>query len=393
MAEMFSGDLFVSEKSMQSIRMLFIDNLRALVIVLVMVLHVCSTYGGEDSWYYKEGHPDIITVSLLTVCTAIIGVFPMGLLFLIAGYFTPASCDRKGAWRFLKDRLLRLGIPMLFFDFIIQPILIYTVDASVNGYDGTFRKMLKDYYSGFHIGTGPLWFVEALLIFTVVYVLWKQVVCPAAKSGHNNIQLPSNLSIAAFAIVLGLVTFAVRIWLPMGWIFEPLNLQLAFFPQYICLFVIGVAAYRHNWLAQVPNAMGRLWQGISLVFIIVLLPVLFFAGGAANDDISPYLGGLHWQCLAFALWEQFLTLAMIIALLVFFRERLNRQARLAKEMSAGAYTVYIIHAPVLVFFTLAIRHIDFYPLLKFAVVVIVTIPLCFAVGGFIRRLPLAKRIL
>ena len=170
---------------MQSSRMLYIDNLRTLVIALVIVLHVCSTYGGEDSWYYKEGHPDIITSSVLTVCTAMVGVFPMGLLFLIAGYFTPASYEHKGTWRFLKDRLLRLGIPMLFFDFIIQPILIYTVDVSVNGYDGTFRKMLKDYYGSFHIGTGPLWFVEALLIFTLVYVLWKQVVCPAAKSGHS----------------------------------------------------------------------------------------------------------------------------------------------------------------------------------------------------------------
>jgi surface polysaccharide O-acyltransferase-like enzyme len=253
--------------------------------------------------------------------------------------------------------------------------------------------MLRDYYGSFHMGSGPLWFLEALLVFTVVYVLWRQVVSRAARSGQSDMQLPSNMSIAALALVLGVVTFAVRIRFPMGWTFEPLNLQPAFFPQYICLFVIGVAGYRGNWLTRIPNAVGRLWQRISLVFLIVLLPVLFVAGGGANDDISPYLGGFHWLSLAFSLWEQFLGIAMIIGLLVFFRERLNRQARLAEEMSASAYTVYIIHTPVLVFFTLAIRHIGLYPLLKFAMVAIVTVPLCFAVGGAIRRLPLVRRIL
>jgi hypothetical protein len=33
----------------------------------------------------------------------------MGILFLLAGYFTPGSLERKSYARFLSDRFLRLG--------------------------------------------------------------------------------------------------------------------------------------------------------------------------------------------------------------------------------------------------------------------------------------------
>jgi peptidoglycan/LPS O-acetylase OafA/YrhL len=378
---------------MERARLFFIDNLRILLIALVIIQHVSVTYGGEGSWYYKEGEADIITSSVLSVHNAIVQSFFMGMLFLIAGYFTPASYDRKGTRRFLSDRLLRLGIPMLFFDLAIEPILDYTMMVNVGGFNGTFRQVLARHYSTFHIGTGPLWFVETLLIFAAVYVVWRNVSGRAGSSGKTNGEMPGNLLIAALAIALGLVTFVVRIWLPIGWAFGPLNLQFPLFPQYICLFIVGVAAYRRNWLGRIPITTGRLWQGIVVVFIVVLIPVLFVAGGATTGNLSPYLGGLHWQCFTYALWEQCLGIAMIIGLFDLFRQKFDRQGKLAKELSTGSYTVYIIHAPVLVFFTLAIRNITLYPLLKFALVAIVTVPLCFALASVIRRLPLARRIL
>jgi len=79
--------------------------------------------------------------------------------------------------------------------------------------------------------------------------------------------------------------------------------------------------------------------------------------------------------------------------LVLFRQKFNRQGKLMKELAASSYTVYIIHAPVLVFFTLAIRNITLYPLLKFALAVLVAVPLCFALGNVVRKLPAARRIL
>ncbi len=335
----------------------------------------------------------MITSIVLTVHNAINQSFFMGFLFLISGYFTAASYDRKGPRRFLKDRLLRLGIPILCYDFVIGPLMVYPlIRIGAKESPGSYFDFLARYYSRFHVGTGPLWFVEALLFFAVFYVLWRGFTKKGSPAVQSDGKMPRNVAIAAFALALGAVTFVVRIWLPIGWAFGPLNLQFPFFPQYIGLFIMGIAAYRHNWFMRIPNAIGKFWFRIAIIFIVILLPALFVLGGASGD-ISPFMGGVHWQCFAYSFWEQFVGVAMIISLLVLFRNRFNRQGRVAKIMSASSYTAYIVHAPVLVLLTLAIRNITLYPLLKFALAGPIAILLCFALGNFIRQLPLARQIL
>ena len=378
---------------MERARLFFVDNLRILLITLIMMLHLSITYGGAGGWYYRNVPEGYMSV-LLTWHNGTIQAFALGLFFMISGYFTPGSYDRKGPRRFLKDRLLRLGIPLLCYDFIIQPLLAYPlIQVGAKETTGSYFDYLVRYYSRFHIGTGPLWFVEALLIFAVFYVLWRvfaQKLCPFVK---NDRKIPGNVAIAAFALVLGAVSFLVRIWLPIGWNFEPLNFQFPFFPQYICMFIVGIFAYRHNWLMRIPDSMGRFWLFVGIFFIVVLFPALFILGGTPKVDITIFMGGLHWQCLAQALWEQSICVSMVIGLVVLFRKRFNHQTRLTKAMSASAYTAYIIHAPVVVLVTLAMRNISLYHLLKFALAVAIAVPLCFSVANFIRQLPLARRIL
>ena len=198
------------------------------------------------------------------------------------------------------------------------------------------------------------------------------------------------MAIAMFALALAVVTSIVRIWLPAGWNFELLNLQLGFFPQYIVLFVLGLIAYRNNWFLGISEATGRLWRNITIA-LIVLFPVLIILGG--GEDPTLFFGGFHWQALVLALWEQFLCMAMIITLLVWFRRRFNQQGSLTKTMSASAYSVYLIHAPVIVLVALALRDISLHPLIKYPLVALIVVPLCFLLATFIRKLPLARNIL
>jgi len=62
-------------------------------------------------------------------------------------------------------------------------------------------------------------------------------------------------------------------------------------------------------------------------------------------------------------------------------------------MAGSAYTAYIIHAPVVILVAIAIRNISLYPLLKFALAVMISMPLGFGLDNIIRKLPLARRIL
>ena len=132
---------------------------------------------------------------------------------------------------------------------------------------------------------------------------------------------------------------------------------------------------------------------VAIICILVVLPGVFVLGGALEGDTDPFLGGIQWQAFALSVWEQFVCMGMVIGLLVLFRERLNRQGVLAKDMAASAYTVFLIHAPVIVFLALALRGINLYPLLKFVLVAPVALALCFVLTHYIRKLPLAREIL
>lgn len=368
-------------------RLLFIDNLRILLIILVVLVHLAITYGAPGSWYYIEGQPDMISTIIFSLFVAINQAFFMGFFFLISGYFTPGSYDKKGALPFFRDRLLRLGIPLIFYVIFIDPIINYALALS-RGFSGSFLDFIGLNIGNYRgLGSGPLWFLEALLIFAGAYVLWRLLV----KSTYRELKIPGNTTIAVFALTLGVVSFIVRIWLPIGWNFQLLNFQLPFFPQYISMFIIGLIAYRGNWFLQISRKKGKFWLKITLVTIL-FLPVLFVAG-APGKDPSAFLGGLHWQAFTYALWEQFLCAAIIITLLVFFREKYNNQGRMLKAMSANAYTVYIIHAPVIVFLALGLRNVILDPLLKFILVSPLAVGLCFLLSNYIRKLPIAGNIL
>ncbi len=386
-------------------RLFFVDNLRILLTVIVVLHHLAIVYGASGDFPYKEARPDELASIVLSLFTAVNAPYFMGFFFMISGYFVPGSYDRKGLGLFLKDRLLRLGIPVLFYIFVIHPLLGYALAVIVRGFAGSFWGYYVRHVSGYSdygLGVGPMWFIVVLLIFTIVYGLWRRLAKPTAnpprlKSSlrtYSDSKTPGNMAIAVFALGLGLVTWVVRIWYPIDrWVTILLmSLEIAHLPQYILLFVVGIIAYRRNWFVGISDAVGKLWLGIAIV-CIVLLPIIFVAGGVMEGKVDLFKGGVQWQAVVTAFWEAFLCLGMVVGLLVLFRKRFNQQGALAKAMSAGAYTVYIIHQPVLIFLGLVLSGFRLPHLLKFALVAPVAVAVCFLLSSYIRKLPLARSIL
>lgn len=144
--------------------------------------------------------------------------------------------------------------------------------------------------------------------------------------------------------------------------------------------------------------MGRDWSLIAFIFSLFFagLAIPYLLGGtgrAGNQPGSSMAGGFHWLAFGYALWESFMVVGVCLGLLVLFRTRRNRQGRLAKSFAASAYTVYLIHPLVLVGFCYAFHTVALFPLLKFVIAVLITLPLCFLMSGFIRKIPLANRML
>ena len=368
-------------------RLFYIDNLRILLIILVIMFNLALLYGSPigNRPYHGSQPPgiieSIIESTLYLSFLAVTESFFMGFFFMISGYFTPGSYDRKGALLFFKDRLLRLGIPLLFYIIFIHPIMGYAIVLSTKEFTGSFLDFLALYIGNYRVlGSGPLWFLEALLIFDGAYVLWRRWV----KSANIDSKIPGNKAITIFALFLGVVTFIVRIWIPSYWNFEPLNFEIRFFPQYIAMFIVGLIAYRGNWFLQRPKEKGKLWFRVSIV-LIMLFPFLLELYTVTGNP-TRYYGGFYWQAFTYALWEQFIGMAIIIALLSIFREKYNTRGRLLEAMSKNAYTVYIIHAPIIVFLALSLQGITMNPLLKFALVAPLAVAVCFLISNYIRKI-------
>jgi glucans biosynthesis protein C len=392
-----------SDSAPQGTRLWFVDHLRLVLICGVVVAHLADTYGGfGGGWYqYRDPAPaDLLTGNALTILFPTIlfglGASGMGLFFLLAGYFTPDSYDRKGAASFLRDRLVRLLIPLLLYDLLLDPLVVYIAGGRHGSYWSFYGPYLLQVRT---IGPGPAWFLAALLLFTLLYVAWRGLSRPRSQAAERSRKLPSYRAILGFIVALGLLSFVVRIWWPLSWVFQPLDLPVGYLPQYLSLFTLGLVAYRRNWFVELSARMGRDWSLMALIATATLicggLAIYLKMGGTggAGTQLDYYVGGFHWQALLEAMWEAFAVVGVCLGLLVLFRQHWNWQGRLAKGFAASAFTVYLTHPLVIVSVASAFSTVALYPLLKCAIVVLIVLPLCFLLSSLIRKIPLANRIL
>src|SRR5208337_962145 len=144
-------------------RIYFLDNLKVLLTVLVVLHHAAQPYGPGGGWWIASDPYSIVDFLVLGIFMAVNASYFMGLFFMISAYFVPASLERKGASKFIKDRSVKLGVPILIFFFGVFPVMGYLLDGKPS------------------ITLGHLWFLALLLIFSAVYVAYRLVKKPALK--------------------------------------------------------------------------------------------------------------------------------------------------------------------------------------------------------------------
>ena len=144
-------------------RLLYIDNLRLMIVTFVVMHHLAVTYSGFGSWYYVEGtHLDVLSTVWFAFYLSFQQAYFLGLMFMIAGYFVAGSYDRKGFGRFVGERFKRLVIPSLIYMVAITPFIgVVELGQKVTGFS----------VIGFLSGTGVMWFTVALFFFSLIYGL------------------------------------------------------------------------------------------------------------------------------------------------------------------------------------------------------------------------------
>ncbi|MFO1415290.1 MAG: acyltransferase family protein [Burkholderiales bacterium] len=349
-----------------------LDDLRTALTALVIVHHAAITFGADGNWFFRD--PAARFSLPLTIVTAVNQSFFMGLFFGVAGHFSGLSLARKGARRFLADRALRLGVPALFFGWVLHPIVVWLQARYAQ------RPFAWPGWRDFN--PGPLWFTLALLLFCVGLVVVRRF-RPAG--------LPSTAPLGVaqaprLVVAMAALTIATRCVFPLG--VNVLWFQVGYFPQYVLLFAVGVASGGTDFLARLP----RHWLAPSLLVGATAMGtgLAVFLVGAGGDG-ALMRGGTQWQAVTWAVLECVQCVAFCVAALLLAREHAGR-SRLGGELSRDAFGAYVLHAPLLVAFGMWASHLPLGEGPKFLLTVALAIPASFLAGAVLRRLPLAREI-
>ena len=332
---------------------------------LVILHHTAITYGAIGGWFWHEIEPSgSLSSQLLILFCATNQAYFMGFFFLLAGYFTPASLERKGYARFIGDRFLQLGLPLLAFGFVLGPLTEAMVTfAEGHGFWSTFVWLWN--YKVF--GNGPLWFVQALLIFSVAYCAWRVVFgAQLAESQRVPTPVPGGGWWQVSALATGCAALAIRQFVPTGK--NVIGLQIGYFATYVVLFAVGIAAWRYDWLRQLNWKNAR----AGIVALLIAWPCMpagiALASKLNGSGKSNFSGGISWTAILYAFWEPFVAWGLIALWLLVFRERMNQPSNFWTWLNRRAYAVYIIHPPILVGIALALHGWAAPALVKFGAV-------------------------
>ena len=361
------------------------------MIVLVVNLHACVTASHVGDWYVLvEPEPPMAVKVCFIFWQGHLQAFFMGLLFFLAGCFAHSSLTRRGAGTFLLERGRRLGLPALLYMLVLHPFIVIGLNPWHAKFP-PFAEFYRNYVTSgkFLSANGPLWFALALLIFCTALAAWRHL---RPLPPDHPAPAPTSRQLWLFGLGLAGTTFAIRIVQPIGT--SVMNFQLGFFPQYIAAFAVGLATARHGWLADLATSTTARRAGwLALTGGPLLLACVIIAGGPISDGHIPYFGGWTPQSLGYAFWEQLTGLGLALGVLSWFSRRLDRTSPLLMWLGDRAFAVYVLHAPVLIALTMALRSAGLNPFALAAVLTVTTLIATYAIADLSRRLPGLRSIL
>lgn len=362
------------------------DNLKVVLVVGVIVAHVTIAWTGVGSWVFTEDPVREPLFSLLVLASSG-SLFGLAVFFLLAGTYTPRSLARKGTRRFLVDRALRLGLPLLGFVLLIAPAVEWA-DPERAGWDrGFMAYTLEVVWWSWPLppAWGPTWFLAVLLLFSVVYAAVRAVV--PAREGSGTLR-PRHL--VAVACAIAVVSWLVRIEVPVG--DEVARLALGQAPAWVAGFALGVVGAQRGWLDPVPPAVA-VWARRVGIGALAASAVVIGAAAAAGADLDAFAGFGTWQSAVLAAIEGALVVSMPLWLVDLFRRRFHDQGALASLASRAAFGAFVVHQLVLVGLVLASHAVVWPPEVEWLLVSVLGVVGSFAAGAVLTRVPVVGRYL
>ena len=346
-------------------RIAYLDRLKLLMVAVIIAGHGAMGYSGfadTNAWPYQ----DVREVKLGAVSDLVLSSLAippircvMGMFFLISGMVTPRSLSRRGPRSFARDRLIRLGVPLAVWALVVWPGAKWAVHLAAGQTQSFWWRFMHDKP---FLDTGPMWFVEVLLVYSLAYAAWRywrQRRAPGPDAGAGSIRgtALSGRTLVWLAVAISVLTVLVRPVFPVA-SGQVGQLHLWQQPQFVAMFALGIVAARHDWLDPVPDRIRRRcgFAALGAIAVFLLVVAIITATGMNGDVI--YDRGFHWLSLSAAALEGPLAVGACVWLLGTAQRRLDRPlGPLAQAMSRSAYGAFLLQGVVLTGLMIALRPI------------------------------------
>ncbi|MBT2510037.1 acyltransferase [Streptomyces sp. ISL-98] len=157
-----------------------LDAIRTLVVIGLVFFHSALVFATDDDFYVKNRD----TTDAILIIAGLGVVWAMPMLFFVAGLGSWYSLRRRGPAGFATERLLRLGVPLLFATAVMLPVPQWLRERAAGpGYDESYPRFLPRFFDvhldlssfpfvvqGEYFETGHLWFVVLLITFSLLLV-------------------------------------------------------------------------------------------------------------------------------------------------------------------------------------------------------------------------------
>ena len=317
----------------------WVDNLRWVTVLLVLLYHVFYFYnnkgvfggiGGFGGYPACPQYQDVVMYIL----------YPwfMPLLFLLAGISARYALEKKPAKEWFRSRTLKLLVPATIGLFVFQWMTGY-FNTAVAGYaqgqdllgaiPDTVPVPVKGVIKWFAwslSGIGPLWFIQLLWLLCIVLLLVRAI---DRKDKFWNWCGKANIVVVILLGVLFWVGEQTLIKNPRPESVDGLlNLYKPLF--YLIPFLMGYFVFSHD---EVQEKVKKAW--IPLLACAVVSGGILIGTTFGQDNTSPQYLGSPLNCIYGWL--------ACLALMGWFAARFDKTSAFAGYMTRSSYGIYIIH--------------------------------------------------
>jgi surface polysaccharide O-acyltransferase-like enzyme len=373
-------------------RNLALDRARTFLTLVVVIHHAVIPYT-----YF--GHTDPKSWIGFDVVVLATDSFFMAMFFFLSGLFVWPSLAHKAPLTFIRDRLLRLGLPFAIAAFTIIPIAYYAIalrQSPDNGFAAFWWKTIT-------VGpwpSGPIWFVWVLLAFDlsacVLYRLSPRLVDPINRLSLRGYDRPAEFFLFLLAVT-AIVYVPARLYFgPSRWFeFGPFDVQASRVLLYAAYFFIGAGVGAANFDRGFLSADGRLaksnwgWVIATLVPYCLLWVLIYIKRQIlGNPPVLP-----HWYEAIYGLLFVAFSAAILFAILAFFLRFKRSGWSILDPMQGDAYGIFLVHYPIVLWLQYWLFDFDVPAIVKASIAFVLTVALSWAVTAALRKIPGATRVL